>query len=138
MRALLPAFIAVGLLLPFRSGLTAAPERYLNPIDLALSADGRLLYVVCEGSDEVLEVDTGARSVIRRIPVGHVPKGIAFSPDARRMYVTNSWADTVSEVDLASATLARTLKTGFEPHSVALDKSGKFLYTANRTTNDIS
>ena len=32
-------------------------ERYLSPIEMALSLDGRLLYVVCQDSDEVREVD---------------------------------------------------------------------------------
>ncbi len=112
--------------------------RYRSPDDLALSPDGKRLYVVCSGSDEVLVVDTAVRAVAGRVPVGKVPRGIALAPDGKRLYVTNSWADTVSEVDTASLQVLRTLPTGFEPTGVALDAAHGILYVANRLSDDIS
>src|ERR1035438_4249141 len=53
-------------------------ERYLSPIEMALSADGRQLYVVCQDSDEVRVVDLASAKVVARVPVGHVPRGIAL------------------------------------------------------------
>src|ERR1035441_5807971 len=46
-------------------------ERYLSPVEMALSADGRQLYVVCQDSDEVRVVDVRSGNVISSIPVGH-------------------------------------------------------------------
>ena len=71
-------------------------ERYLSPIEMALSPDGRLLFVVCQDSDEVRVVDVRSSKVISSVPVGHVPRGIALSPDNRQIYITNAWSDTVS------------------------------------------
>ena len=110
--------------------------RYLSPVDLAVS--GARLLVVCEGSDELLIVDTDSRTVLRRIPVGHVPRGIAVSADGRRAWVSGSWVDTIAEVDLARGMVTRTLPAGFEPMGVALDRTGEELYAANRISNDIS
>jgi len=112
--------------------------RYPKPIEIAMSSDGGTLYVVCEGTDELAVVDARSGSVLRRIAVGRVPKGVALSPDGRRAYVVNSWSDDVSEIDLASFKVVRTLRTGFEPTSAITDRPGAFLYTANRISNDVS
>ena len=113
-------------------------ERYLSPIEMALSPDGRLLYVVCQDSDEVRVVDAQTGSVVNTIPVGHVPRGIAVSADGQRLYVTNAWSDTVSVIDAASLKVVQNLPTDFEPTGVVVDHSGETLYVANRLSGDVS
>ena len=115
-----------------------AGERYLSPIEMALSRDGRLIYVVCEGSDQLRVVDVQSGKVANVIQVGRVPRGIALSPDGRLIYVTNSWSDTVSVIDAATLTVVRALPTGFEPTGVVSDRRGETLYVANRLSSDIS
>jgi YVTN family beta-propeller protein len=113
-------------------------RRYPSPVDLAVSPDGRRLFIVCEGTDEVLVADVAQQSVIARVPVGRVPRGIALDPRGERIYVTNSWADTVSEIDARSLHVTRTFTAGFEPSGVTFDARGQVLYVANRISNDIS
>ena len=113
-------------------------ERYLSPIEMAFSPDGRTLYVVCEGSDEVRVVDVQSGKVQSSIPVDHVPRGIAQSPDGRLLYVTNAWSDNVSVIDTASSKVVQTLPTGFEPAGVVVDRSSSTLYVANRISGDVS
>ena len=125
-------------LLGARAGSPVEEPRYLSPGELVTSADGRWLYVVCEKSDELLAVDTAAEKVLKRLQVGHVPKGIALSADNSRIYVANSWSDTVSVVDATTLKIEKTIQTGFEPTSVVADRSGTILYVANRLSNDIS
>jgi len=116
----------------------AVNQHYLSPIEMALSPDGRFLYVVCQASDEMRVVDLASGTVVSNVPVGHVPRGIALSRDGRQIYVTNAWSDTVSVIDAATLTVVRTLPTGFEPTGIVCDKSGKTLYVANRLSSDIS
>ena len=113
-------------------------ERYLSPIEMAFSLDGRWLYVVCEGSDEVRVVDVQSGKVESSIPVGHVPRGIAQSPDSRQLYVTNAWSDSVSVIDTTSLKVVETLPTGFEPAGIVVDRGGTALYVANRLSGDVS
>ena len=113
-------------------------QRYLSPIEMALSPDGRVLYVVCQDSDEVRVVDAQSDKVISSVPVGHVPRGIALSPDGHQLYITNAWSDSVSVVDTASLSVVQTLPTGFEPTGVVLDRSAETLYVANRLSDDVS
>ena len=54
--------------------------RYLSPIEITLSPDGRLLYVVCQDSDEVRVVDAASGEVTKSVPVGHIPRGIRCLP----------------------------------------------------------
>ena len=113
-------------------------ERYLSPIEMASSPDGRLLYVVCQDSDEVRVVDVQSSKVISSVPVGRMPRGIALSPDGRQLYVTNAWSDTVSVVDTAALQVVQTLPTGSEPSGVVSDGNSPTLYVANRLSGDVS
>jgi YVTN family beta-propeller protein len=115
-----------------------AKERYLSPLEMASSADGHLLYVVCEGSDEVRVVDVPLGKVVGSVPVGRIPRGIASSPDGHWLYVTNAWSDNVSVIDAAALKVVQTLPAGFEPTGIVSDLSGAMLYVANRLSGDVS
>jgi YVTN family beta-propeller protein len=113
-------------------------ERYASPLELLLSPDGRLLYVLCQGADEVRVLNAATGVVLRTIPVGHVPRGFSFSADGRRLFVANSWDDTVTVIDTESGRVKATWGAGFEPSSVVEDRAGKTLYVADRIGNDIA
>ena len=112
-------------------------ERYLSPLEMTFFADGRLLFVVCQDSDEVRVVDVESTRVVEH-PGRRMPRGIAMSADGRRIYVTNAWSDTVSVIDTATLEVVQTLPTGFEPTGVVLDREGTTLYVANRLSGDVS
>ncbi len=131
MRARLLTFVLITAI----DAATAA-VRYPSPIELAVSPDGTRLFVLCEGTDELVLADTRSGNVIGRVQVGHVPKGLSLN--GRFAYVANSWSDTVSVIDTGKLQVTRTLKTGFEPNAVLADSSGAVIYTANRISNDIS
>ncbi|MFQ6029937.1 MAG: beta-propeller fold lactonase family protein [Dehalococcoidia bacterium] len=135
--ALLLAFV-----LSNRMGATpaeAAEERqYRTPTDMKISADGRKLFVVCEGDDSLLVVEVPEGKVTGEVRVGHKPKSVAVSPDGRTLYVSNEWTDTVSEIGLDTLQVGRTLPTGWGPIGLATDATGQVLYVANSISNDIS
>src|ERR1700687_5600040 len=93
---------------------TISKERYLSPLEMISSLDGRLLYVVCQDSDEVRVVDVQSSKVIGSVAVGRMPRGIALSPDGRQLYITNAWSDTVSVIDAAAFQLEQSLPDGAE------------------------
>lgn len=134
------AGIAGGLLMGWLVFGQAAPDGgiYPSPVDVALSPNGARLYIVCEGTDELVVADTATLAVVAHVRVGHVPRGIALSADGKRIYVTNSWADTVSEIDADAPAVTRTLPAGFEPIGLTLDETGQTLYVANRISSDVS
>jgi YVTN family beta-propeller protein len=131
---LLPMVLAAALL---SVGATTT-VRYPSPIELAVSADGSTLFILCEGTDEVVAYDTRAGRILSRIRVGHMPKGISLTADGKRLFVANSWSDSVSEIDTASLAVVRTLPAGFAPNAAVSDRGSRFLYVANRIGNDVS
>jgi YVTN family beta-propeller protein len=120
------------------AGAPDGNDQYLSPSEMAFSQDGRLLYVVCERSDQLLVLNAKDGSILQRIRVGHMPRSAAVSPDGRQVFVTNSWDDTVSVIDATTQTATRTIATGAEPYGVVVDRAGKTLYVANRVSNDVS
>ena len=55
----------------------AGETRYRSPDDMALSSDGKRLFVVCSGSDEVLAIDT---ATVVSLPGGYtLAKSLAES-----------------------------------------------------------
>lgn len=116
----------------------SSEPRYITPADLRLSPDGRRLYIVGQGSDSVLVVDTRSRRVAGQVQVGSKPQGIALSPDGRTLYVSNEWSDTVSEIDAGSLEIKRTFPTGWGPAGLATDRTGRHLYVANGISNSVS
>jgi len=57
---------------------------------IALSADGRLLYVLDQGNWRVVIIDTRSRRRVGSVPTGSNPFSLALSPDGSRLYITNS------------------------------------------------
>ncbi len=132
------ALLAIAAKPAAKQSAAIAKERYLSPLEIVSSADGHLLYVVCEGSDELRVVDVLSGNVVGSVAVGRMPRGIASSPDGNRLYVTNAWSDNVSVIDAAALKVVQTLPAGFEPAGVVSDLSGATLYVANRLSGDVS
>src|SRR3989442_15748791 len=63
-----------------------------RPVDLALSPDGKTVYV--KSNKHLLSIDAGAWTIRQELPMpgaaGGSMHGIAVSPDGRRIYVTAS------------------------------------------------
>jgi YVTN family beta-propeller protein len=125
-------------LAPGNPGEKSEPPRYKTPLNLALSPDGRELYVACEASDTVIVVDVAARQVAAELATGGQPTDVAFSPDGRRAYVTNRLDDSLAVIDTQARRVLQTLPVGDEPHGVLTDRSGRFVYVLNTAADSVS
>jgi YVTN family beta-propeller protein len=113
-------------------------DRYLSPIDLTVSGDGKRLYVVAQESNALLIVDAEKNKVINKIGVGNQPHSVILSKDGQKAYVSNQWSDNVSVIDLSVGRVTDTLKTGNGPAGLALSADGKILYVVNSFSSDVS
>ena len=84
-------------------------------VAVAVTSDGRRVYVPNRDSGSVAVIDTGTNTVIATIAVGAYPEGIAVSPDGRRVYVPNYRSNSVSMIDTADNTVADTIPVGNDP-----------------------
>ena len=68
-----------------------------EPVDVAITPDGRYAWVVDGIGGSVSVIDTKTKTVVQGpIAVGLAPRGIAITPNGGRAYVTNSGDDTVT------------------------------------------
>ncbi|MEK7792876.1 MAG: bifunctional YncE family protein/alkaline phosphatase family protein, partial [Candidatus Hydrogenedentota bacterium] len=114
----------------------------LHPSDLALTKDGKFLYVACANSDEVCVIDTAVHEVIESfsvrpnaaLPFGSLPNAIALGPREDRLYVANGGNNAVAVVDVAPERRRASVVRGFIPAGwfpAALTADADRLYVAN-------
>jgi len=110
-----------------------------GPLGLALSADGKRLFVAQSGdsgSGDPDDVGTGTLSVLDTTTMqgtwlytGERSVGVAVNSAGTRAYVSNSSAGTVSVVDVADTPAVIGTITGFEsPGFMRLSDDDKRLY----------
>jgi YVTN family beta-propeller protein len=90
------------------------------PVGVAVSPDGRLVYVANGRADSVSVIDVRARAVAASIPVGRRPWGVALTRDGRRLYVANGRSNSVSIIDTATKRVVAAVPVGAGPWGIAI------------------
>jgi YVTN family beta-propeller protein len=100
-----------------------------NPNSLALSPDGKTLYVTLGGENAVAVVDAQTGSVLGRIPTGWQPNSVTVSADGKRLWVVNAKApagpnpgNSVSTFNTLAGLATNT--TAKNEYGWALEKAG--------------
>jgi YVTN family beta-propeller protein len=115
------------------------------PYDLALSADGKTLYVSNLASKSISVIDTAAMKVTSSIAVDSNPNQMVLSDDGL-LYVACSNDNTVVVIDTKTRTAIEKISTTLHPHApegatpnaLALDRVNGLLYVANADNNDVA
>jgi YVTN family beta-propeller protein len=122
---------------PAIAPMAVEPE-YKTPVNLALTPDGRELWVACEASASTVVIDTVAAEKVSEIAVGGQPHDVTFSPDGATAYVTNRLDDSLSVIDVARREVLETIAAGDEPHGVLTDATGDRVFVLNSGQDSIS
>ncbi len=69
------------------------------PAGLELSPDGKLLFLPCLSTNELVVVDTGSNLVKTRVPVGQRPDSVMYVPGMKEVIVSNRYSPYLSVVD---------------------------------------
>ena len=125
---------------PQRTGFLAdlLNKDYLSPFNLAISPQGKQLYITAQGEDVLIVVDLESKEVESLIPVGDRPHSVVVSEDGKTGYVSNQWSNSLSVINLVDKIVIDTIEVGGGPAGIAFGKGGRFLYVANSYTYDIS
>lgn len=98
---------------------------------VAVSPDGRSVYVNASSSNAISVIDAASGTVTARLKVADVPTDIAFTPDGRTALVTNIGAETVSFIDTAGPTVVGRIAVADSPHAVAISPDGTRAYVVH-------
>jgi YVTN family beta-propeller protein len=111
---------------------------FTKPHGMAVSADGRRLWVTCEGAQAVLELDTASGKVLTSWRTGQeVSHMLVPTPDERKLYVANIRSGSVSVIDRAAGTI-RTLVTGKGAEGIDVTPDGREVWVTNRAAQTVS
>lgn len=102
------------------------------PAGLALSADGKILYVTGAAPDGALFiVDAASGTVTAQVPTGHTPEAVAVSPAGDKIFVANRFNNEIAVIDAATNTVAKRIAVSREPVAMTFAADGALLYVAN-------
>jgi DNA-binding beta-propeller fold protein YncE len=93
------------------------------------SADGSRIFVACNKSSEIVEVDAATWKLVRRLPTGDGVYNLAITRDGRLLIGTNKRGQSVSIIDIASgAELARVPTTRRLASGVAVSPDDRYAF----------
>ena len=102
-----------------------------GPHGMAITRDGRRVYVSGDGSSSVDVIDTATDKVVKTIQVGKIPNGIALTPDDRMLLVTVYGENRLAFVDTATDAVIATTDVP-KPHTVAISSDGRLAYVTEQ------
>ena len=95
---------------------------------LALTGDGRELWVAVPDADRVVAVDTGGARRAGDVPVGKSPRSVALTPEDDQLLVVSADANQLAVVDRAARRVVQTLGEadgiGRDPRHVVVAPDG--------------
>jgi YVTN family beta-propeller protein len=111
-----------------------------EPEAIAITPDGRSVYVASYGEGTVSAIDTATNQVVGSpIEVGEGPAGIAISPDGKTAYVTNEEEGTVSAIDTQTNHVRGSpIPVGTDPIGIAITPDGRSVYVASYGEGTVS
>jgi DNA-binding beta-propeller fold protein YncE len=93
------------------------------------SRDGARVWVACNKSSEIVEIDTKSWTLVRRIPAGPGVYNLGTTHDGTRLIGTNKRDQSVSVIDVASGKeLARIPTTRKVVHGVAVSDDDRYAF----------
>jgi YVTN family beta-propeller protein len=99
-----------------------------QPAELALTADGKTLLSVNQGSGTISIIDAISFYETTRIKVGEKPAWVSISPSGLKAYVMNSSENSISIIDLTQRMLTSSLSVENAPIRSAFNREGSELY----------
>jgi DNA-binding beta-propeller fold protein YncE len=110
------------------------------PAGLAVSPDGKRIYIALDDRGEIAEADTGSRQVLRRTRVAGGPYGLALDTAGKNLFVTCRDGDRLAVLDTQTLEQVGAVPVGNGPVAVAFchTAAGDRLVVANSLSDDIS
>jgi YVTN family beta-propeller protein len=111
------------------------------PAGLALSRDGRTLYVAENLADSIAIVDVASGNVLQRVAAGRYPYAVV--EDSNGNLIVSAWGDDDVVViaprsAAAPAHVIGRIQVGRHPSALLLDASGTRLYAVSASTDRVS
>jgi YVTN family beta-propeller protein len=109
-----------------------------DPEQLAVSIDGRWLFIANEDVGETSVVDSSDGKVIATIPVGGEPEGVDLRPDGKVVYVTSEEDSEVFVIDAVQPKLITKFAVGPRPRSTGFLPDSSRAYVGSENGSSVA
>ncbi|MFV1967046.1 MAG: beta-propeller fold lactonase family protein [Pirellulaceae bacterium] len=131
------AFLAGVSTLSAADASLSAPSVYRSPYLLAVSRDGKTLYVSDQTARCVAVLNLTTREKTGEIATEGQPRDLCLSPDGNRLYVAERGAGTVAVIDTSVGKVAERIPVDKWPISLAFAPDGNRLYVGNQDSHTV-
>jgi YVTN family beta-propeller protein len=132
----------------------AVPAGNNHPHDLAISPDGKSVYVADDASpgtvSQLTRTGSGTSGTLMAmstptVAAGEATEGVVVSPDGKNVYATNEVTNNISQYsrnagtgELTALSLAPTIGAGSKPEGIAVSPEGNSVYATNFGSGTVS
>ncbi len=110
---------------------------YTRPHGIWVSRDAKRVWVTCEGSQAVLELDAATGKILRAWKTNQETSHMVVPTlDEKKLYVANIGSGSVSVIDRASDAVV-TIPTAAGAEGIAVSPDGREVWVANRGANTL-
>src|SRR5262249_29501735 len=111
------------------AAMAGMSARACQPTWAQPSVDGKRVYVACNKSSGIVEIDPEKWTLVRRIPAGEGVYNLAVSPDGKLLVATNKRGPSASLFNIATAAELARLKTKRKVvHGVAISPDSRYAF----------
>lgn len=105
---------------------------------MALSPDGRTVYIVDANGSTVVGTPAGAATILGGANTGGAPVSAAVSPNGNTLLVANQQGGSVTFANARTFVVAATVNVGFSPSSVVIHPEGEEAFVAQQNGGDVA
>jgi len=109
-----------------------------DPEQLAISADGKQVYVASEDAGKAIMLSTAQGQRLAELDVGGEPEGTSLTPDGRYVYMTSEADHRVSVIDTRTQKVVARIEVGLRPRAIAFSHDGKRAYVSGEADGSIT
>jgi YVTN family beta-propeller protein len=109
-----------------------------DPEQLAVSADGKHLYIASEDTGRAIVMDAVSGKQLASLAVGGEPEGVTLSPNGRFVYVTSEEHHQVAVIDTSSNKVAATVTVGQRPRFTEFSDDGALAFVSGENDGSIT
>jgi YVTN family beta-propeller protein len=114
-------------------------DPFYGPHDLAITRDGKRLFVTAEKTRTIIEIDPETGELLMNYnTLSLMTHKLVLSPDEEFIFATNNAHNNLSVIDLVRGEHERYIRCGKGAEALDITPDGKFLWVANRIGQSIS
>ena len=118
--------------------VTASIPAEKFPYAIAISPDGRQVYVPNHDVNLVSVVNTATNTVVQKIAVKPNPHCVAYSINGRRAYIANHSSNIVTVLDTKNGAILSEIPVGRSPHALAMSPDRARVYVVDYDSDEVS